>query len=130
MSAKHTPGPWCWAMLGGSIMLMTPNRGRLIVLDAMGPDRLRAAKIRFAVWDGEERGRLGGILRDAETLDLEQHPDARLIAAAPDLLEAAKGFLALRSEIFPEVRGADACAALEALEAAIAKAEAAGVRHA
>lgn len=39
------------------------------------------------------------------------------------LILTAKRFLAMRAEIFPEVNGADACLALEMLEAAIAAAE-------
>lgn len=59
---------------------------------------------------------MGGFMKTADELgDLNEHPDARLIAAAPELLEACK-------------RISDACFGvalgdLDFLRAAIAKAE-------
>jgi hypothetical protein len=61
---------------------------------------------------------------------LLDHPDARLIAAAPDLLEACKGIETVASEWFeqsppdPQSGGFDlAMAAIKAARAAIARAE-------
>ena len=51
-----------------------------------------------------------------------KHPDMRLIAGSSRLLEAVQAFLKLRTSIFPEVRGADECAALEELEKAVVEA--------
>ena len=89
--AKSTPGPWQWGYYGGCFYLRTVGRGLLTVMDfdRMG---MRGAQPRFAKWEGEERGRLGGIMFKAQELggELHNHPDAKLIAAAPTLLAALK----------------------------------------
>lgn len=85
---KYTPGPWQWAYSGGSFYLRTVGRGLLTVMDfvRMG---MQQGQPRFAKWEGEDRGRLGGIMHKAEDLgELHEHPDALLIAAAPELLGA------------------------------------------
>jgi hypothetical protein len=92
----HTPGPWEWLLMGDLRPLLgTPDRGRLIVMDfcRLG---MQAAEPRFAVWpgqmDGAPRERLGGTMRRAsELVHADKHPDARLIAAAPDLTAALQG---------------------------------------
>lgn len=89
----HTPGPWRWfADSTGRVRLETPDRGRLVVMD-FGRLGMHAAQPRFAVMeDAHPRGRRGGILENAANLidgnGEINHPDARLIAAAPDLLAA------------------------------------------
>lgn len=90
MSAQHTPGPWGWYSNGDRPYLATPDRGRLYV---MGFERrgMQGAGPRFAHWPGMqggmERGRRGGIMESGPYLqDGSLHPDARLIAAAPELL--------------------------------------------
>lgn len=86
-AAKHTPGPWLWARQGDRVSIRTPDRGQLVVMDCARLG-MQGAAPRFAVWDGmssgAERGRLGGILEDFDP----DHPDARAIIAAPDLLDA------------------------------------------
>lgn len=84
----HTPGPWEWMTThNGSVYLGTPNRGRLVVMDFVRlgvntvPPRLAP---RFAVWPGKDRLKLGGIMVPADEKLLGIHPDAWLIAAAPD----------------------------------------------
>jgi hypothetical protein len=92
MEAKHTPGPWAWAWMrrcNDAIYLATPDRGQLIVMDFVRQG-MQGGQPRFATWQGEERERMGGLMKDATDLDLSIHPDARLIAAAPDLLAMCK----------------------------------------
>lgn len=84
-----TPGPWYWHTdaLTGRVSLRTPDRGQLIVMDCARRG-MHGAAPRFAVWPylniGQPRGRLGGILEDFDG----DHPDARVIVAAPVLLAA------------------------------------------
>lgn len=94
---KHTPGPWDWFVReDGVIYLATPNRGRLIVMD-FGRKGMRGAQPRFAHWDGiangAERMKFGGIMEDGIKVGQKIHPDAQLIAAAPDLFDALLGVI-------------------------------------
>lgn len=94
---SHTAGPWYWHVdSNGRISLRTPDRGQLIVMD-FGRVGMQSAAPRFAYWDGMEdgkpRARLGGILMTATPDTIAQHPDARLIEAAPDLLALAEQYL-------------------------------------
>jgi len=87
-NVAHTPGPWMWDVSpGGEIRLATPDRGRLFVMGfaRMG---MRGAQPRFAMWGEGQRERRGGIMHDFADAGGENHPDARLIAAAPELLAA------------------------------------------
>jgi len=92
--SKHTPGPWDWFESTRGPYLATPDRGRLYV---MGFARLgmQGATPRFSHWDGieggAERERMGGIMCDGVKLPSgDLHPDAKLIKAAPELLELLK----------------------------------------
>jgi hypothetical protein len=80
----HTPGPWEWVEGTRGPRLSTPDRGKLIVMDFVRCG-MQGAQPRFARWDGigegSPRTRMGGILTKGT-----DHPDARLIAAAPALL--------------------------------------------
>lgn len=90
---KFTPGPWQWAKYDdGRVYLATPDRGRLIVMDFVRKG-LNSAQPRFAKWEGGQRERLGGIMYSASEMNLAEHPDAALIAAAPELYEALRGGL-------------------------------------
>jgi len=97
MSA-HTPGPWQWfTHSGGAPYLATPDRGRLYVM-SFARLGMQGATVRFSRWDGMRDGvkrlRMGGIMEDGLLLaDGSLHPDARLIEAAPDLLDVAQRFL-------------------------------------
>jgi hypothetical protein len=84
----HTPGPWMWDVRPKSktFRLITPHSGQLIVMDFVRWG-MQSAQPRFSDRNGERRG---GIMEDGSTLDLSKNPDARLIAAAPDLLEACQ----------------------------------------
>ncbi len=94
---EHTPGPWNWYGRKDQhrIFLATPKRGITVVMDFTRWGT-QGAQPRF---HSEEPL---GILRPvAELLDPDQnrdsnpiiivnHPDARLIAAAPDLYDACR----------------------------------------
>lgn len=87
---NHTPGPWNWYVRSdGQVYLATPNRGHLIVMDFVRKG-MNAAQPRFAVWDGDERANMGGIMVAADKMNVSEHPDALLLKAAPDLLAACE----------------------------------------
>ena len=69
MTTKHTPGPWALQKFGDNYCLTAQYGMREIILAARG---------RKMVMNND------GILRPIKP----HHPNAKLIAAAPDLLEA------------------------------------------
>jgi hypothetical protein len=89
--SKHTPGPWFWDVRKkyNVFRLCSPIRGTLIVMD-FSRWGMQSAQPRFSDRNGEKRG---GIMEDGSKIDLSKNPDARLIAAAPDLLEACRAAL-------------------------------------
>jgi hypothetical protein len=103
----------------GEAMLATPDRGRLYVMQAVRCG-MQGGTLRFADWGGGERGRRGGVMRQAAEHCRDgvlMHPDALLIAAAPDLLDALERLLESG-----DVRDAADAGALKQARAAIAKA--------
>ena len=83
--SNPTPGPWIWHLQHNErgYNLVHPHRGWLLVMDFVRKG-MQLGQPRFATWKGEDRGRMGGIMRPvSELVALDQHPDARLIAAAP-----------------------------------------------
>jgi hypothetical protein len=119
---SYTKGPWEWTEWGnGRLKLSTPDRGKLIVMDFVRQG-MNGAVARFAHWDGIEdgapRARIGGILENSVILKTGgMHPDARLIAAAPELVEALKLWAR-----WDDMTEAELAIALEATTAALAKA--------
>lgn len=93
MNAKHTPGPW--------LLIDATDDEIAITTDArMADDIVPIVEVQIG-WD--------------EPLESEQRANARLIAAAPDLLEACQGLL----DALPS---ATTHPAIKAARAAIAKA--------
>ena len=122
---KHTPGPWRWELneKGKSVQLCggVPRYDRTVmdfVRWGMG-----GAMPRFQ--DSSDHGLLTKCIKWAKAVIGREHhahwhkeldhPDARLIAAAPELLEALKAIVAFDTPL--------PCGLLEQARAAIAKAE-------
>lgn len=80
----HTPGPWQWVFRDRVATLVHPHRGWLTVMDFVRLG-MQGGTFRLATWKGDKRENMGGIMRPAHEIDVAAHPDARLIAAAPDL---------------------------------------------
>lgn len=95
---RYTPPPWIWKQSGNDTMLCTPDRGQLVVMDFVRCG-MNGAEPRFAVWEGLDRGRRGGILKPAKSFkNLYDHPDALLIAKAPEFFWALKNIVAASRE--------------------------------
>lgn len=127
--SKHTPGPWDWRIGShGRIDLAAPHGGGTTVMDFVRHGMQRAQP-RFGITlDNEPRGYRGGVLVELTELvakdrdGLLRHPDALLIAAAPDLLAACVALVAARDGLVSGMADrTDHAAALA--RAAIAKAE-------
>lgn len=139
MGTGHTPGPWAWMGNGyaGQMYLATTHSGRRYVMGfrRWGPQgaqpefqsdgRLVPAKdlIQFEVGDGTAVG-MEAAKADPSVyrfdIDGIDHPDARLIAAAPELLEALEHLLKVRERDGVKPQSRDAAEAKA--RAAIAKA--------
>jgi len=101
----HTKGPWYWEInpASKSFSLRAPQKGGTIVMDF----------VRYGMQSAQPRFNVGNILRNASDLTvvdperdhhkswhrLLDHPDALLIAAAPDLLAACVNALERFKEI-------------------------------
>jgi len=80
---KRAPGPWAWRKFGSIWCLVADHGARRIVLDAevKGKNEIPILQTRDFT-DGSAMVEL-----------TPEHPNARLIAAAPDLLEAVEHLL-------------------------------------
>lgn len=103
MSTESTPGPWAWQRFGKEWCLVGQWGMRPIVLSVMRKVGLTSL--------------VDGLLVPLNP----EHPDARLIAAAPDLLEALIGLMSSTGAL-NGFHGTDNPAEAKA-RAAIAKAE-------
>lgn len=127
---KHTPGPWKWWYPRGanSPVLVSPPHGLCVVMDTVRKG-MTGATLRFA----KRSDGMGGVLLNAdqyiETDDERRpdfctvnHPDALLIAAAPDLLVACKAMIAIVGD-HQHLLGESQVDDLAQARAAIAKAQ-------
>lgn len=142
MSAKHTPGPWRWFgdPKHGGIYLATTHSGRRYVMD-FKRHRMQAAQPRFQVngrmvpaselctFEVANNDVVGYKAARANPsvyrydIDGIDHPDARLMEEAPNLLEALEDLVAVQNGpplVRYETQWAEAMAKAEA---AIAKAK-------
>lgn len=130
--AKHTPGPWRWEFNPDTkrlVLVGGKTRYDLKLLDFVRSG-MQGGVARFRdpgfpelnvmelpnKWAVPEKGRE----HHAEWFKLIDHPDANLIAAAPDLLAACEFALAVLTS--GPVDGCPELACASALRAAIAKA--------
>ena len=116
MSEQHTPGPWRVLITSGWIQTIG---------DPYGHGSMHIADVRG--W-GHLTGRGGGCAFSEEKAVAIQEANARLIAAAPDLLAALRELLQLSDNWGDEIRDGAltlhvAVDAVDAALAAIAKAE-------
>lgn len=83
----YTRGPWHWRHFGDNLVLATKHSGSLIVMDFVRRG-FRGAEPRF----GKRTDNAGGLMmKSGEILEADwDHPDMRMIAAAPMLYEALK----------------------------------------
>lgn len=111
----HTPGPWRWENAGRSPVRLVAPCG--YVMDF----------VRHGMADAQPRFRAlhnNHIMAKTATVNINEFPDARLIAAAPDMLAALKDLMAQLSGMEKSCGHSFYCRCpTESAAAAIAKAE-------
>lgn len=124
MSGKHTPGPWAWYRNDdGGVWLGTVSGGLLNVIQP-GPAGTWSGTVRFCKWDGGRYMNRGEMLEAGEffRLGMLDHPDARLMAAAPESHASNVELAAIVREMCRALRVPEPADALARSDAAIAKA--------
>lgn len=130
----HTPGPWRWEVSTDNhlVYLQGTRPPRLYVMDFVRWG-MRGAAPRFQV----RKDGFGGVMVRVDELAVQRqshhvgwnqwinHPDALLIAAAPELLDACKVALEDLINTFPDEADLtdDARESIRTLRAAIAESE-------
>lgn len=115
--SKHTPEPWGWQFFGPHLALVGMHSDRPIVLDVTP--------------HGVVRFNVGGIMRPITMVaECDQHPDFRLIKAAPDLLAACKELVQFFDQCRPGGKVLKSDPDIDAARAAIAKAGSSGSEQA
>jgi hypothetical protein len=74
-NTKYTLGPWMWQLFGDTYSLTAQHGMREIIVGAINHDKMRYPVVAM---------NKNGILSDIDP----DHPNAKLIAAAPEMLEA------------------------------------------
>lgn len=134
-AAKHTPGPWRWELSEKHRQLQLVGGKPMFDLTIIRPERWgmhgATLEIRDTAHDGMNIMHKLHYRRDwiaphagrahhADWCADIVHPDMRLIAAAPDLLEALMGILP--DAVGNHIGGPDTQARIDAARAVIAKA--------
>lgn len=74
MKTEHTPGPWAWQLFGDTYSLTAQHGRREQIISAIPHGQMKYPVVAMAS---------DGRLQDVDP----KHPNARLIASAPDLLD-------------------------------------------
>jgi hypothetical protein len=82
----YTPGEWFWSTESSKYPVLVRGRKRLLIMDFVRAG-MNGAQPRFSDRNGKD---VGGLMHRASDLDLTAHPDARLIARAPELVDALR----------------------------------------
>lgn len=79
---KHTPGPWAWRRFGDTYTLHADHGRRETIIGAIPHGEMKYPVVAMSI-----AGRLADIDPD--------HPNAKLLKAAPDLLKALQDIIRL-----------------------------------
>lgn len=84
---KHTPGPWAWRRFGDTYTLHADHGGGETIIGAIPHGEMKYPVVAMSI-----EGRLSDVDPD--------HPNAKLLKAAPDLLKAAEAAIAYDNAIY------------------------------
>lgn len=88
---KHTPGPWAWQKFGEFNLLTAQHGMREIIIGSVKKEK---SFISYPAMNDH------GILQPID----ENHPNAKLIAAAPELLEALQNLVFTTEKLWNEFK--------------------------